>query len=105
MGDNWYTPSEFEAVCGRACSKDWKRSVRYGGRTLACLIEDGILTPHATSCTCAACCDDESVVLYFAIKSCFTHFCSHQLKVVNKDSDRRNEDNVIQKVLATVVRK
>lgn len=62
MGDNWYTPSEFEAVCGRASSKDWKRSIRYGGRTLQCLIEDAILNPHATSCTCAACCDDEAVV-------------------------------------------
>lgn len=60
-GNSWYTPSEFEAVCGRASSKDWKRSIHYGGRTLSCLIEDGILQPHATSCTCAACCDDESV--------------------------------------------
>ena len=45
MDDAWYTPSEFEAVCGRASSKDWKRSIRYGGRTLQCLIEDGILEP------------------------------------------------------------
>lgn len=57
-GVRWYTPSEFEALCGRANSKDWKRSIRYAGRTLLCLIEDGILMPHATSCTCAACCDD-----------------------------------------------
>ncbi|KAK3098021.1 hypothetical protein FSP39_015390 [Pinctada imbricata] len=57
----WFTPNEFEARSGRASSKDWKRSIRYGGRTLQCLIEDGILQPHATSCTCAACCDDESV--------------------------------------------
>ncbi|XP_013414016.1 deformed epidermal autoregulatory factor 1 homolog isoform X2 [Lingula anatina] len=59
--DNWYTPNEFEALCGRASSKDWKRSIRYGGRPLQCLIEDNVLQPHATSCTCAACCDDESV--------------------------------------------
>lgn len=58
----WYTPNEFEALAGRASSKDWKRSIRYGGRTLQCLIEDGILQPHATSCTCAACCDDDAVV-------------------------------------------
>jgi len=57
----WYTPNEFEAAAGRASSKDWKRSIRYGGRTLQCLIEDGILQPHATSCTCASCCDDEAV--------------------------------------------
>ncbi|XP_063240445.1 deformed epidermal autoregulatory factor 1 isoform X2 [Bacillus rossius redtenbacheri] len=58
--DHWYTPSEFEALCGRASSKDWKRSIRFGGRSLQTLIDEGILTPHATSCTCAACCDDES---------------------------------------------
>ncbi|KAK7479643.1 hypothetical protein BaRGS_00029109 [Batillaria attramentaria] len=57
----WHTPNEFEQLAGRASSKDWKRSIRYGGRTLQCLIEDGILQPHATSCTCAACCDDDAV--------------------------------------------
>lgn len=58
--DNWYTPSEFEAICGRASSKDWKRSIRFGGRSIQTLIEQGVLTPHATSCTCGACCDDQS---------------------------------------------
>lgn len=64
MRDVWYTPNEFEAIGGRSSSKDWKRSIHYAGRTLQCLIEDNILQPHATSCTCAACCDDESVVRY-----------------------------------------
>ncbi|XP_019737407.1 deformed epidermal autoregulatory factor 1 homolog isoform X3 [Hippocampus comes] len=54
----WLTPTEFEALAGRASSKDWKRSIRYGGRPLLCLIQDRILNPHAASCTCAACCDD-----------------------------------------------
>lgn len=58
--NSWYTPSEFEAFCGRASSKDWKRSIRFGGRSLQTLIDEGILTPHATSCTCAACCDDDT---------------------------------------------
>uniref|UniRef100_A0A8C6ZHC7 Deformed epidermal autoregulatory factor 1 homolog n=1 Tax=Nothoprocta perdicaria TaxID=30464 RepID=A0A8C6ZHC7_NOTPE len=58
QGDNWYSPTEFEAMAGRASSKDWKRSIRYAGRPLQCLIHDGILNPHAASCTCAACCDD-----------------------------------------------
>ncbi|XP_028397292.1 deformed epidermal autoregulatory factor 1 homolog isoform X2 [Dendronephthya gigantea] len=58
---NWYTPSEFEALCGRASSKDWKRSIRYGGRTLQCLIEEGIIMPHALSCTCSTCCDDNTL--------------------------------------------
>ena len=60
--DQWMTPSEFEARCGRASSKDWKRSIRYGGRTLQSLIEDGVLVPHAISCTCATCCDDDTLV-------------------------------------------
>lgn len=61
-GMKWYTPSEFEAFCGRASSKDWKRSIRFGGRSIQALIDEGVLTPHATSCTCGACCDDETVV-------------------------------------------
>jgi hypothetical protein len=62
MAESWYTPSEFEALCGRASSKDWKRSIRFGGRSLQTLIDEGILTPHATSCTCSACCDDDTAV-------------------------------------------
>ena len=62
LGNDWYTPSEFEALCGRASSKDWKRSIRFGGRSLQTLIDEQILRPHATSCTCSACCDDDSAV-------------------------------------------
>ncbi|XP_053175063.1 deformed epidermal autoregulatory factor 1 homolog [Scomber japonicus] len=54
----WLTPTEFEGLAGRASSKDWKRSIRYAGRPLLCLIQERILNPHAASCTCAACCDD-----------------------------------------------
>lgn len=68
LGQDWYTPSEFEALCGRASSKDWKRSIRFGGRSLQTLIEEFILKPHATSCTCAACCDDESAVRLFFLQ-------------------------------------
>ncbi|XP_031420596.1 deformed epidermal autoregulatory factor 1 homolog isoform X2 [Clupea harengus] len=56
--NTWYSPTEFEAMAGRASSKDWKRSIRYAGRPLQCLIQERILNPHAASCTCAACCDD-----------------------------------------------
>ncbi|TNN00244.1 hypothetical protein fugu_011490 [Takifugu bimaculatus] len=56
----WFTPTEFEGLAGRASSKDWKRSIRYAGRPLLCLIQERILNPHAASCTCAACCDDLS---------------------------------------------
>lgn len=66
-GLEWYTPSEFEALCGRASSKDWKRSIRFGGRSIQALIDEGILTPHATSCTCGACCDDQSGKFFFIL--------------------------------------
>uniref|UniRef100_A0A3Q3JXH6 Deformed epidermal autoregulatory factor 1 homolog n=1 Tax=Monopterus albus TaxID=43700 RepID=A0A3Q3JXH6_MONAL len=58
----WFTPTEFEGLAGRASSKDWKRSIRYAGRPLLCLIQERILNPHAASCTCAACCDDLSLL-------------------------------------------
>ncbi|KAK1159833.1 hypothetical protein AOXY_G21259 [Acipenser oxyrinchus oxyrinchus] len=73
-GSNWYTPSEFEGMSGRASSKDWKRSIRYAGRPVQCLIQEGILDPHAASCTCAACCDDLSLTgpvrLFVPYKRC-----------------------------------
>ncbi|CAL8360359.1 unnamed protein product [Lota lota] len=56
--NKWFTPTEFEGMAGRASSKDWKRSIRYAGRPLQCLIQERILNPHAASCTCSACCDD-----------------------------------------------
>ncbi|XP_026094195.1 deformed epidermal autoregulatory factor 1 homolog isoform X1 [Carassius auratus] len=61
--NSWYTPTEFEGMSGRASSKDWKRSIRYAGRPLQCLIQERILNPHAASCTCAACCDDLSTCM------------------------------------------
>ena len=80
LGQDWYTPSEFEALCGRASSKDWKRSIRFGGRSLQTLIEEQILRPHATSCTCAACCDDESAVI-LTIYIYFSFFQDFNCKV------------------------
>lgn len=58
--DKWHTPSEFEQICGRGSSKDWKRSIKYGGKSLQSLIDEGTLTPHATNCSCTVCCDDEA---------------------------------------------
>ncbi|XP_023178304.1 deformed epidermal autoregulatory factor 1 isoform X2 [Drosophila hydei] len=58
--DKWHTPSEFEHVCGRGSSKDWKRSIKYSGKSLQSLIDEGTLTPHATNCSCTVCCDDEA---------------------------------------------
>lgn len=44
----WYTPTEFEGLAGRASSKDWKRSIRYAGRPLLCLIQ--VLLPCTAYC-------------------------------------------------------
>nr|XP_053635272.1 LOW QUALITY PROTEIN: deformed epidermal autoregulatory factor 1-like [Cherax quadricarinatus] len=60
LGKQWYTPTEFEAHCGRSASKDWKRSIRFQGQSLLTLIEDGFLQVHATSCSCGACLDDDA---------------------------------------------
>lgn len=61
-GNDWFTPTEFEALCGRGNSKDWKRSIRFGGRTLQTLIDKGFLVPHASSCICSNCVDDAAAV-------------------------------------------
>lgn len=83
--DTWYTPSEFENLCGRGSSKDWKRSIRYGGRSLQALIDEGVLTPHATSCTCSACCDDDASKLH--LRALFLAARSqHGFKATTKNS-------------------
>ncbi|KAL5242536.1 hypothetical protein ACI65C_009946 [Semiaphis heraclei] len=99
FGNQWYTPSEFEALCGRASSKDWKRSIRFGGRSLQTLIYDGVLLPHAMSCTCAACCDDESatgpVRLFTPYKRIRTkkHSSSHSKKKKIEDGTASNDED------------
>lgn len=62
LNDTWFSPTEFENIAGRGSSKDWKRSIRFGGHTLQKLIEEGILAPHAISCTCSICCGDSTLV-------------------------------------------
>ncbi|XP_071551907.1 deformed epidermal autoregulatory factor 1 isoform X1 [Panulirus ornatus] len=60
LGKQWFTPTEFEAHCGRSASKDWKRSIRFQGQSLQTLIKEGYLQVHATSCSCGACLDDDA---------------------------------------------
>jgi hypothetical protein len=75
-GDQWFTPTEFEALCGRGNSKDWKRSIRFGGRTLQTLIDKGYLVPHASSCICSNCVDDSSAVRSTIKKSALFYLSS-----------------------------
>lgn len=105
--DQWFTPSEFENLCGRGSSKDWKRSIRYGGRSLQALIDEGILTPHATSCTCAACCDDDStasgpVRLFTPYKRRRKNIVNHhdtlQTKIKKQsEEDSENDQSIVTK--------
>lgn len=67
MNETWFSPTEFETIAGRGSSKDWKRSIRFGGHTLQKLIEEGILAPHAISCTCSICCGDSTLVTDFCV--------------------------------------
>ncbi|MGH0122613.1 UNVERIFIED_CONTAM: hypothetical protein FKN15_029042 [Acipenser sinensis] len=104
-GSNWYTPTEFEGMSGRASSKDWKRSIRYAGRPVQCLIQEGILNPHAASCTCAACCDDLSLEMALlsvdwilatvtsttACTTTGTQARAQQVLVNNNDNQRRKK--------------
>ncbi|XP_062245876.1 deformed epidermal autoregulatory factor 1 homolog isoform X1 [Platichthys flesus] len=75
FNQQWFTPTEFEGLAGRASSKDWKRSIRYAGRPLLCLIQERILNPHAASCTCAACCDDPTAIGTYSTQVSFYRQC------------------------------
>lgn len=92
VGEQWHTPSEFETLCGRGNSKDWKRSIRYAGRTLQCLIEEGILQPHATSCTCTACCDDTTMVSGGTV--------SGPIRLFTPYKRRKREDGPVKRLLS-----
>lgn len=35
----WLTPNEFQFVSGRETAKDWKRSIRHKGKSMACAAE------------------------------------------------------------------
>uniref|UniRef100_A0A8C5AM47 Deformed epidermal autoregulatory factor 1 homolog n=1 Tax=Gadus morhua TaxID=8049 RepID=A0A8C5AM47_GADMO len=84
--NKWFTPTEFEGMAGRASSKDWKRSIRYAGRPLQCLIQERILNPHAASCTCSACCDDLNLTGPVRL------FVPYKRRKKDSDSSEKKED-------------
>jgi len=56
-GEQFLTPVQFEAACGRAASKDWRSSIKFGSSPLKTLIEREVLVPHSTRCGCSVCVD------------------------------------------------
>ncbi|KAK7789024.1 hypothetical protein R5R35_001697 [Gryllus longicercus] len=68
LGDKWYTPIEFEALCGLKGHKHWKRSIRFGHLDLEDLQKVGILSLHPRSCSCSVCCDDDSAITRSGIR-------------------------------------
>ncbi|CAH1775932.1 unnamed protein product [Owenia fusiformis] len=52
--ERWLTPNEFQFISGRQSAKDWKRSIRHGGKSLKVLITKGYLTVHANGCECTS---------------------------------------------------
>ena len=51
----WCTPNEFQSLSGRKSSKDWKRSIRLGGRILKEYITQGLFEEHSKLCSCKVC--------------------------------------------------
>ena len=51
----WCTPNEFQSISGRKSSKDWKRSIRLGGRILKEYITQGLFEEHSKLCSCKIC--------------------------------------------------
>lgn len=84
-GPNWYTPNEFENLCGRGLSKDWKRSIKYAGRSIQLLINEGIINPHSTSCTCELCCNDHKALGPVCL---FTPYKRRRSKNLEKDGKK-----------------
>lgn len=51
----WHTPNSFQSIAGRQCSKDWKKSIHCGQKSLKDMIREGRLQEHPKSCTCGIC--------------------------------------------------
>ena len=51
----WLTPNELQYISGRETAKDWKRSIRYKGKSLKSLIGRGLIKVHPPICDCLGC--------------------------------------------------
>ena len=52
---SWLTPNEFQYVSGRETAKDWKRSIRHGGKSLKLLVAKGVMSLNPPRCGCENC--------------------------------------------------
>lgn len=52
---SWLTPNEFQYVSGRETAKDWKRSIRHGGKSLKLLVAKGVMSLNPPRCGCDNC--------------------------------------------------
>ncbi|XP_027693835.1 nuclear body protein SP140-like protein isoform X1 [Vombatus ursinus] len=55
----WYTPLEFLAKDPEIDITTWTHSIRSGGLTLQTLIENDILKPHTSDCSCVICNEED----------------------------------------------
>ena len=53
--DSWFCPNEFQSLSGRETAKDWKRSIRHGGKSLKVLMTKKLLIAHNNDCNCNWC--------------------------------------------------
>ena len=53
--NEWLTPNELQYISGRETAKDWKRSIRYKGKSLKSLIARGLVQVHPPICDCLGC--------------------------------------------------
>ena len=61
----WLTPNELQYISGRETAKDWKRSIRYKGKSLKSLIARGLIKVHPPICDCLGCRISSPVVSFF----------------------------------------
>lgn len=51
----WHTPNSFQSIADHQCSKDWKKSIRFGQYSLKDMIREEKFQEHPKSCTCGIC--------------------------------------------------
>lgn len=55
FNNEWLTPNELQYISGRETAKDWKRSIRFKGKSLKSLIARGLIKVHPPICDCLGC--------------------------------------------------